>query len=163
VSSPAFFCEQCGASPGSNQRFCEKCGQPVPPRPAVAINPASSNWKRHLPRGWLLAALAVAVLLADLFVYRFTVHQELQRREEARLELWQMNLPYRQEVFFQQIKAGNIYAVQVFLEAGMSPSEKNPAGKTPLMIAEEYRQAEIAAILMDKTVAGHFAGPRQSP
>mgnify|MGYP005854110479 CR=1 FL=1 len=45
----------------------------------------------------------------------------------------------------------------------MSPREKDPAGKTPLMIAAEFSRTEIAAVLKDKIVAGHFAGPRQSP
>ncbi|MDD3579695.1 MAG: hypothetical protein PHW74_01595 [Desulfobacca sp.] len=118
----------------------------------MANQTKESGIRLWLPRrrGWLLVALAITVVIIDLLIWRFTVYQNMQQREEARLELWQMNLPFTRETFFQKIREGDIYAVRVYLAAGMNPGEKNSAGDTPFMIAKKYHHPEIMKLLTEK-------------
>jgi len=121
------------------------------------------GFRRPRHRGWLLVTLAATVIIIDLLIWWFTVYQDMQQREEARLELWQMNLPYTRETFFNKIREGDVDAVRIFLIAGMSPVERNQAGETSFSIAEKYPHPEIMKLLTERTIRGDFAKTRRSP
>jgi len=71
------------------------------------------------------------------------------KREEARRKLAEMKIAFTQEAFFDSIKAGDVVAVQCFLNAGVNPNTReDKLGLTPLMVASIHGQKVIAEILL---------------
>ena len=56
-------------------------------------------------------------------------------QEEARVKLGQMNVKYNEDTFVDRAKDGDVLAVKLFLQAGMSPNVSDEGGTTPLMAA----------------------------
>jgi ankyrin repeat protein len=69
--------------------------------------------------------------------------------EEARRELAQMNIPYDETSFLERVKENDLIAVELFLDAGMSPNVMNAQGITALMFAAENGGAETVEFLID--------------
>ncbi len=81
------FCTQCGAPNAEEARFCEQCGAPLrrpadpqqshafqPPIPALAQSPAplpaASHGRQRAPAIWLVAVLAVLLVLSAALAWR---------------------------------------------------------------------------------------------
>jgi hypothetical protein len=73
----------------------------------------------------------------------------------AQLELEDLDIKYNEKSFMQAVSNGNIEAVKLFLDIGMSPntvgitSEKGP-GVSALMLAKSNGHQEIVKLLIDK-------------
>jgi len=71
--------------------------------------------------------------------------------EDARKELWSMGIQYTPENFFDAAKKGDMLALKLFLQAGMSPNITRgwQGHETPLYSAVEYQHYEAAKFLLD--------------
>jgi uncharacterized protein len=69
-------------------------------------------------------------------------------QEEARIKLTQMNLDYTGNVFVERARDGDLLAVKLFLQAGMSPNTQGRQG-TPLLAAAANGRLEIAEVLLE--------------
>lgn len=68
--------------------------------------------------------------------------------EAARLQLAQLSLPYKPETFVERVRAGDLYAVKLFLAAGMDPNARDESRDTALIRAvSEGRMPIIQALL----------------
>jgi len=56
-------------------------------------------------------------------------------QKEARIKLGQMNVNYNEDTFVDRAKDGDVLAVKLFIQAGMSPNVSDKDGITPLMAA----------------------------
>ena len=74
-----------------------------------------------------------------------------QSPESARRELEQsLNVEYSEASFVDQAGKGDVWAVQLFLQAGMAPDVTNSKGITPLMAAILADRKEVAKLLEAK-------------
>ncbi|MCL6622712.1 MAG: ankyrin repeat domain-containing protein [Syntrophobacterales bacterium] len=69
---------------------------------------------------------------------------------EARAELARRGLEFTPEVFFTQVRKGEVEAVRLFLAAGMSPHTRDKRGNAALILAAQHGKPEIIALLLDK-------------
>lgn len=69
--------------------------------------------------------------------------------EDAKSELSKMNVQYNERSFLENIATNNVKAVNLFLEAGMSPNVSTTDG-SPLTIAANKANVEISKLLVEK-------------
>ena len=80
-------------------------------------------------------------------------------QEEARIKLGQMNLKYNEDTFVRLSRDGDIQAVKLFLQAGMSPNVTSQKGETPLVVAARYGRQEVAEVLLAQGADPNTGGP----
>jgi len=95
-----------------------------------------------------MANLSRALLL--LLVLSVALNGCGQRREAARLELAQMNIPFTERAFLQTAWTGNAPAVELFLAAGMNPEARTFEGQTALMLATLSSRTDTVKTLLAK-------------
>ena len=66
----------------------------------------------------------------------------------AQAGLAQVGLPFSERAFVESAREGNVAAVKLFLDAGMTPDAKNGEGQTPLMAATLFNQIETVEALL---------------
>lgn len=92
---------------------------------------------KHLFWGAMLLGLTILLFAACA-----------QSPESARRELEQRrNVEYSEASFVDQAGKGDVWAVKLFLQAGMAPDVKNSKGITPLMAATLADRTEVAKLL----------------
>jgi serine/threonine protein kinase len=69
---------------------------------------------------------------------------------EARAKLSQKNIPYSEEAFTRAVEHGDTDAVELFLDAGMSPEVKDSDGRTALINAASRGSDSISRKLLRK-------------
>ena len=69
--------------------------------------------------------------------------------DTARRELFLRGYSYKEEVFLDSAKDGDVIGVKLFLYAGMSPEVKNQDGETPLLLAARNDHASAVRALLD--------------
>ncbi|MDQ7821716.1 MAG: ankyrin repeat domain-containing protein [Candidatus Eremiobacteraeota bacterium] len=67
--------------------------------------------------------------------------------ERARIALENKNIPYTDEDFIEQVGAGNLEAVKLFIKAGKDVNTKDKYGRAPLHLAGDI---EVAKFLLSK-------------
>src|SRR5204863_2292060 len=70
--------------------------------------------------------------------------------DTARRELFLRGYSYKEDVFLDSAKDGDIVGVKLFLYAGMSPEVKNQDGETPLLLAARSDHASAARALLER-------------
>lgn len=70
--------------------------------------------------------------------------------EEARVLLSQLRIDYTEQEFFNRITTHDLFAVNLFLDAGMNPNIVRSNGTTPLKIAVIYNYQDIAKALISR-------------
>ena len=98
----------------------------------------------------------VLVLLVSLLPMRETAAQEETTREAAILKLQELGFirdyAIDEEGLFEQIKAGNLEVVKLYLAVGISPDIReiwDVEKRTALLVAAEEGQAEIVEALVE--------------
>ncbi len=76
---------------------------------------------------------------------------------QARAELAKDKVAFTPEAFLNEVAAGNVKHVELFLEGGIDPSVKNPAKKTALWLAVESQNLEMLKALLAGGVAPNEA------
>jgi ankyrin repeat protein len=71
-----------------------------------------------------------------------------QNPETARKELATLNLAYSPLAFVESAANGDMTAVRLFLDAGMSPNAKENGDSTPLLSAVFHGHSNVAALLL---------------
>jgi len=71
----------------------------------------------------------------------------------AREQLARDGIAFTPEAFLQAVAEGHAKRTALFLEAGIDPSVKSPAGQTALWIATEMRHLEVLKTLLSGGVA----------
>lgn len=64
-------------------------------------------------------------------------------------KLEEQSIEYNYNSFIDEVKKGHILTVQLFVEAGINVNQPDVYEKTPLIIAIENRQPEMATFLLD--------------
>ncbi|MBM4302167.1 MAG: hypothetical protein FJ121_11715 [Deltaproteobacteria bacterium] len=88
-----------------------------------------------------------AVLIGALFGIVFIMLSG-QGPEGARTKLLEMNIPFNEQVFFERIYAGDVFIVELFLNAGVSPNLKDKEGYPALMRAAQRGHSSIIRSLL---------------
>ena len=70
-------------------------------------------------------------------------------REDARIILGQMNVPYTSEQFIAHAEKGDDVVLKLFFEAGMGVNAKDNNGVTALMAASDKGHAEVERLLRE--------------
>ena len=70
--------------------------------------------------------------------------------DTARRELFLRGYSYKEEVFLDSAKDGDVIGVKLFLYAGMSPEVKNQDGETPLLLAARNDHASAVRALLER-------------
>ncbi len=73
---------------------------------------------------------------------------DFQLIEDVRLKLARLNIPYKQDAFFECVKEGDVVAVSLFLAIGMDPNSKGSSKWTPLMWAASAGHLSIIKELL---------------
>ena len=68
--------------------------------------------------------------------------------EQARSELSERGIQYTQSSFFERVEKGDLFAVQLFVDAGMTIHARTNQGKTALMVAAEEGDVEMVRLLV---------------
>jgi hypothetical protein len=128
------------------------------PTEATRASRARLRWRQVLLAGCAVVALAVGAYVSGP---RTPVppsgqppvaqHGEPQSPEAARLTLSQLALPYTTDTFINSVKQGDVYAVKLFLAAGMDPNATDRV--------LQLGQARVVSL----QPAGNSAGPIPSP
>src|ERR1044071_4479020 len=71
-------------------------------------------------------------------------------KDEARLELAQMNIQFSNAAFIDSARQGNAAAVALFVKAGMDTEVRNSKGLTPLHAATLANQFDVVKLLIEK-------------
>ena len=74
---------------------------------------------------------------------------EGKSQEAARIELGQLRLDYKPDIFVKMVKKGDLYVAKLFLTAGMNPNVKDNKGNTALMYAARAGDITTINFLMD--------------
>ena len=69
-------------------------------------------------------------------------------RDEARIKLGQLSLPFTEEAFLKSASNVDVYAVKLFLAAGMNPNVADSEGVTALMLAAGAGSAAMVDVLL---------------
>jgi hypothetical protein len=69
--------------------------------------------------------------------------------EEARQTLAARGIPFDEQRVFQYIEAGDENIVRLFLEAGLSPSARDPAGESIIVIAARNGREKLVTLLLE--------------
>ena len=69
--------------------------------------------------------------------------------EQARSELSERGIQYTQSSFFERVEKGDLFAVQLFMDAGMAIHARTNQGKTALMVAAGEGDVEMVQLLVD--------------
>src|SRR5262245_52190727 len=77
-----------------------------------------------------------------------TDKQEPIGRDAARIKLGQLSLPFTDEAFLESAANGDVYAIKLFLAAGMNPNVADRTGMTALMWAAGNGSAEMVEALL---------------
>src|SRR5256714_4152110 len=70
--------------------------------------------------------------------------------DTARRELFLRGYSYKEDVFLDSAKDGDVVGVKLFLYAGMSPEVRNQDGETPLLLAARSDHASAARALLER-------------
>ena len=70
--------------------------------------------------------------------------------EQARSELSERGIQYTRSSFFESVEKGDLFAVQLFVDAGMAIHARTNQGKTSLMVAAEEGDVEMVRFLANK-------------
>ncbi|MFN2599336.1 MAG: ankyrin repeat domain-containing protein [Pyrinomonadaceae bacterium] len=98
--------------------------------------------------------LRVACLLVVSFALASAACVEQPREvspETARQELALRGIPYDAQHFVSSASEGDVWAVKLFLAAGMSPDVKDEHGATPLVAAMQLKRDDVARALLQKS------------
>ena len=69
--------------------------------------------------------------------------------EQARSELSERGIQYTQSSFFDRVEKGDLFAVQLFMDAGMAIHARTDQGETALMVAAGEGDVEMVQLLVD--------------
>ena len=106
-------------------------------------------------RHWLWGLVAFPVVIALVLLYLLVYLPYQEGREEANLkaihkELGGLGIQYSRASFLTAIKEGDTYVVELFLDAGMRPNEKDKDDITALIHAARGGYSNIVQALLDK-------------
>lgn len=73
-----------------------------------------------------------------------------EARQEARRELLDLGVSFREDSLAECVAAGDLRAVELFLDAGLSPDAKNKHGVTMLSMAVRSAHKPIAELLAER-------------
>lgn len=96
----------------------------------------------------MLGGVAVPTLVS-LFVLSSCRPESHSNPEAARRQLTEKNIEFSVERFVKSIRDGNVEAVRLFLDAGMSPESIDESGSPVLMNAAIKNDSSIAELLID--------------
>ena len=71
-------------------------------------------------------------------------------QQAARKKLEDKGVSYNQDAFYERVKNGDAFTVELFLAAGMNPNTRYEANTTVLMKAAAIGRADLVALLIDK-------------
>lgn len=98
----------------------------------------------------LILNLLVLLILVSLVVLKNRQKDASHSSpENARRELVAKNIQFSADAFIKSVRDGNIEAVKLFLDAGMSPESKDEGGSTVLMNAAIKNGYSVAQLLVD--------------
>lgn len=89
-------------------------------------------------------------LLVLILVFLLPLSAYGRSREDARIILGQMNVPYTSEQFIAHAAQGDDVVLKLFLELGMDVNAKNTGGGTALMFASAGGHTEVVKLLLSK-------------
>ncbi|MYF90760.1 MAG: ankyrin repeat domain-containing protein [Gemmatimonadetes bacterium] len=69
--------------------------------------------------------------------------------EQARSKLNERGIQYIQSSFFDRVEKGDLFAVQLFMDAGMAIHARTDHGETALMVAAGEGHVEMVQLLVD--------------
>ncbi len=90
----------------------------------------------------------ISVIIVVLFLFVPIAHATSP--DDARAKLDQINVPYSEDLFVQKAGEGDIFAVRLFLKAGMDPNAADEKGNTALIAAAKAGQREMVNLLLDE-------------
>lgn len=96
----------------------------------------------------MLIGLAVPALVS-LFVLSNCRPESHSNPAAARRQLTEKNIEFSVERFVKSIRDGNVEAVKLFLDAGMSPESTDESGSPVLMNAAIKNDSSMAQLLVD--------------
>ena len=96
----------------------------------------------------MLIGLALHTVVS-LFVLSNCRPEPHSNPEAARRQLTEKNIEFSVERFVKSIRDGNVEAVKLFLDAGMSPESADESGSPVLMNAAIKNDSSIAQLLVD--------------
>lgn len=98
----------------------------------------------------LILKLLVLLTLVSVVVFRNREKDAMHSRvETAKSELAGKNIQFSPDAFVKSVRDGNVDAVKLFLDAGMSPDSEDETGSTVLMNAAIKNDSSIVQLLVD--------------
>ena len=70
-------------------------------------------------------------------------------KDQARLYLAQLNVPFTEQAFIENARQGNTAAVELFLKAGMDSEIKTTEGQTPMLAATLANKFDVVKVLAE--------------
>ena len=88
-------------------------------------------------------------LVLFLFSLSVVLLPACKDKESYKSEIERKGTVYSEEAFLHEVKTGNRGEVEVFIRAGININAKDKDGSTPLLIASEKGDIEIARLLLE--------------
>ena len=104
------------------------------------------NWKGVIG---LIILLLVSVAYGEDRGGKTVVGDSYRTPEQARSKLSERGIQYTRSSFFERVKKGDLFAVQLFIDAGMAIHARTDQGETALMVAAGEGHVEMVQLLVD--------------
>ena len=97
----------------------------------------------------MLAPLVLLITISLVAVWIMQMQRTQVGTEAAKTELAAKNIGFSTEAFAKSVRDGDVEAVKLFLDAGMSPDSTDENGSIALMTAAIKNDSALAQVLID--------------